>query len=239
MRSAANRRVLSFFLAFFLIATSAWLTLADLNAARVLAVKDGDTVTVLVNSSQQMDVRLEGIDAPEHGQPFADASKEHLSGLVSGKDVSLECTGLDEYSRLVCKTLLPNGEDADLDQIKAGLAWHYKQFQRRQSATDRATYGAAEDAARRAHIGLWADAHPVQPQDFRHRTQSPMCLDNNDHRIACSEGYDGPVRGNMRSHIYHWPGCPNYNDIAEHNRVEFANAIAAEKAGYRAALNCP
>src|SRR5216684_1982337 len=176
MRSAANRHVLSVFLAVFLITTSAWLTLADLNAARVLAVKDGDTVTVLVSSSQQME---------------------------------------------------------------AGLAWHYKQFQRRQSATDRATYGAAEDAARRAHIGLWADAHPVQPQDFRHRTQSPMCLDNNDHRIACSEGYDGPVRGNMRSHIYHWPGCPNYNDIAEHNRVEFANAIAAEKAGYRAALNCP
>jgi methylphosphotriester-DNA--protein-cysteine methyltransferase len=43
----------------------------------------------------------------------------------------------------------------------------------------------------------------------------------------------------MRSHIYHWPGCPNYNDIAEHNRVEFSNAIAAEKDGYRAALNCP
>jgi hypothetical protein len=54
-----------------------------------------------------MDVRLEGIDAPEHGQPFADESKEHLIGLVSGKDVDLECSGLDEYSRLVCKILLP------------------------------------------------------------------------------------------------------------------------------------
>jgi len=60
-----------------------------------------------------------------------------------------------------------------------------------------------------------------------------------DHRIACSDTYEGPVRDNMRSHIYHWPGYPNYNDIADHNRIEFANAISAEKAGYRAARNCP
>ncbi len=38
---------------------------------------------------------------------------------------------------------------------------------------------------------------------------------------------------------YHWPGCPNYEHIAEHNRVAYPNAVAAEKAGYRAARNCP
>jgi methylphosphotriester-DNA--protein-cysteine methyltransferase len=43
----------------------------------------------------------------------------------------------------------------------------------------------------------------------------------------------------MRSHIHHWPGCPNYDDISEGNRVEFPNAAAAEQAGYRAARNCP
>ena len=143
------------------------------------------------------------------------------------------------YGRLVCKVLLPNREDVNLDQIKAGLAWHYKQYRKFQSAKDRAAYGAAEDAARHARTGLWSDPHPVQPQDFRHGTQSQLCLDNIDQRIGCSENYDGPVRGNQRSKIYHWPGCPNYDDIADHNRVEFPNAIAAEAAGYRAALNCP
>jgi endonuclease YncB( thermonuclease family) len=109
MRSVARRRTLFFLLAYFLIGTFAGLALADSNPAKVLVVKDGDTITVVVNSGRQTDVRLEGIDAPEHGQPFADASKEHLNNLVLGKDVSLDCTGEDEYSRLVCKVLLQNG----------------------------------------------------------------------------------------------------------------------------------
>ena len=49
----------------------------------------------------------------------------------------------------------------------------------------------------------------------------------------------GPVRGNRRSHIYEWPGCPYYDRIAPYNRVAFASAQAAHNAGYRPARNCP
>ncbi len=49
----------------------------------------------------------------------------------------------------------------------------------------------------------------------------------------------GPVRGNRRSHIYEWPGCPYYDRIAPANRVAFASPEAAKAAGYRAARNCP
>jgi endonuclease YncB( thermonuclease family) len=214
----------------------------------VVGINDGDTISVrtgavspglVVKSGETISVRLEGIDAPEHGQSFGDASRQNLSELAYEKQVNLECQGPDRYDRWACKVLLPNGEDVCLDQIEAGMAWHYKQYQKLQSATDRAAYGAAEDQARHAKKGLWSEPNPVQPQDFRHRTRSPFCADNNDHRIACSDTYEGPVRGNRRSHIYHWPGCPNYDDIADHNRVEFANAIEAEKGGYRAAYNCP
>jgi hypothetical protein len=41
----------------------------------------------------------------------------------------------------------------------------------------------------------------------------------------------------MRSHVYHWPGYPNFDDIPKHNQIEYPNAVAAEKAGYRAAKN--
>jgi PLD-like domain len=49
---------------------------------------------------------------------------------------------------------------------------------------------------------------------------------------------NGPIIGNRRSHIYEWPGCPFYGKVSAANRVEFASAEAAERAGYRAARNC-
>lgn len=61
-------------------------------------------------------------------------------------------------------------------------------------------------------------------------------------RTASADAADvpkGPVRGNRRSMIYQWPGCPYYDAISEGNRVEFPSAQAAEAAGYRPAKNCP
>jgi hypothetical protein len=49
---------------------------------------------------------------------------------------------------------------------------------------------------------------------------------------------DARIIGNKRSMIYHWPGCPNYDDIAPHNRVYFKTRGAAAAAGFRAARNC-
>jgi len=44
---------------------------------RVVAVHDGDTITVLA-SGRGIRVRLVGIDAPERGQPFSNASRHAL-----------------------------------------------------------------------------------------------------------------------------------------------------------------
>lgn len=49
----------------------------------------------------------------------------------------------------------------------------------------------------------------------------------------------GEIIGNRRSHIYHKPGCPDYDKVSEQNRVLFKNTAEAEKAGYHAAKNCP
>jgi endonuclease YncB( thermonuclease family) len=234
-----RRRSISLFVGFGLLLLLSQLALAYQLVGKVVGVTDGDTLTVSDNSNSQHVIRLAGIDAPEHGQAFGAASEKHLADLVLDKNVNLDCTNEQSYGRLVCKVLLHSGEDVDLDQVKAGMAWHYKQYAYSQTLEDRQTYALAEDAAREAHLGLWSDAHPVQPQDFRHGSQSPLCVDNLNHRIACSQQYAGPVRGNARSHIYHWAGCPNYDEISQDNRVSFANAQAAEAAGYRAARNFP
>jgi endonuclease YncB( thermonuclease family) len=70
---------------------------------------------------------LQGIDAPESAQAFGAKSTRHLSELVSRKAVTLQCKYERSYGRLICKVLLPYGEDLCLDHVKAGMPWHYKQ----------------------------------------------------------------------------------------------------------------
>jgi hypothetical protein len=181
---------------------------------------------------------LAGIDAPESEQSFGAQSTRHLSALVSGKTVTVQCENERSYGRLICKILLPSGEDIDLDQVKAGMAWHYKQYQDGQSAADRAAYASAECTAMKSKIGLWAEPNPVEPQDFRHGTHSPFLFDANGCRTS-SEPASGTVVGNARTRIFEWPACPYYASIAPDNRVPFPSPQAAEQAGYRPAHNCP
>lgn len=47
------------------------------------------------------------------------------------------------------------------------MAWHYKAYEREQPAADRMVYMDAENSARAARNGLWFDATPVPPWDFR------------------------------------------------------------------------
>jgi endonuclease YncB( thermonuclease family) len=231
-------RVGSVALAVFFFLAAAHAALAqEILVGRVVGVTDGDTITVLGNANTRYTIRLAGIDAPEHNQAFGQRSKQNLSQLAFGVNVTLDCGKEESYGRLVYKVMV-QGRDACLEQVRDGMAWHYKQFQDEQTAGDRKLYASAEDAAREAHTGLWSDAHPIPPWDFRHGTTSPLLYDGNGRRIA--GGSAGPVVGNRRSHhIYEWPACPYYDAISPKNRVPFASAQAAAQAGYRPARNYP
>jgi endonuclease YncB( thermonuclease family) len=137
-------------------------------AGEVVALADGDTVTVLDPSRQQHKVRLAGIDAPEKRQPFGERSKQALATLTFRKQVVVEWHKRDRYGRIVGFVKV-GGTDAGLELVRMGLAWHYKAFEREQSAVDRGRYADAEAGARAAHIGLWRDPNPTPPWEFRHR----------------------------------------------------------------------
>lgn len=139
---------------------------AETLRGRVVGVMDGDTVKVLDASNTQWKIRLVGIDAPEKKQAFGIRSKEHLSDLIYNKQVTIEYTKKDRYGRTLGKILI-DGVDANLEQVKAGFAWHYKQYAKEQSIEDRVQYSNAEDQARSVGRGLWADASPLPPWEFR------------------------------------------------------------------------
>ena len=139
---------------------------ADVLHGLVVAVADGDTITVLDESKQQHKIRLMGIDAPEKKQAYGQRSKESLSELVHMKDVDVTWTKRDRYGRTVGQVSV-DGTDMCLEQIKRGMAWHYKQYEREQSFEDRSRYAIAEEQARIASKGLWVDENSIEPYKFR------------------------------------------------------------------------
>lgn len=142
---------------------------ADTLRGKVVGVSDGDTITVLDASNVQFKVRLAGIDAPEKSQAFGNRSKENLSEAVFGKVVAVDWSKTDKYGRTVGKVMVGDN-DANLGQLRSGLAWHYKQYEKEQNDLDRAVYAKAEIEARQGRIGLWHDANPIPPWNFRRST---------------------------------------------------------------------
>ena len=133
---------------------------------RVVALSDGDTISVLDRGNVQHKIRLTGIDAPEKKQAFGRRSRENLSNLILGKTVVVEWAKFDRYHRILGKVLV-NGIDANLEQLRAGFAWHYKQYEKEQSVRDRVAYAEAEHTARTEGRGLWQDPNPISPWEFR------------------------------------------------------------------------
>lgn len=142
-------------------------TFADTIQGRVVSVADGDTVTVLDAFNTEHKIRLMGIDAPEIEMPFGEWSRENLSSLVFGKQVIIEHGKQDRFGRIVGKIIV-NGVDVNLEQLKAGMAWHHMQNQRAQAPVDQKSYSEAEEYARTIRQGLWADEKPIPPWDWRH-----------------------------------------------------------------------
>lgn len=137
------------------------LTAAESLKGKVVGVHDGDTLTLLVNGNEQVKVRFYGIDAPESHQAFGTQAKKRLSELVFGKDVTVTVMDKDRYGRTVGKVYVGDTY-ANLELVKAGMAWHYVEYAR--NDTDLAK---AQDEAKAAHVGLWQDANPTPPWDFR------------------------------------------------------------------------
>ena len=196
---------------------------------KVINVHDGDTVTVLDPNNKKTHIRLQGIDAPELKQEFGSVSQQNLSRLVLGKQVTIVWTKIDKYRRTV-GTIMLDGRDVNIEQVKAGLAWHFKKYEDEQDPEDRRTYAAAEQQARAAHLGLWQDANPTPPGDWRADVKT---------KRWGPPPPAGTIIGNRNSKKYHRPDCPGYRDMAEKNRVFFKTVEEAEAAGYKRAGNCP
>lgn len=122
--------------------------------------REFDTLRVLDDANVQHKVRLQGIDAPERGQPFGTVARDRLAALTMGKAVAVHDDGRDKWGRTLGRIEV-EGQDVNRQMVAEGLAWHYVRY------SDDAGLAAAEREARAAGRGLWRDREPVPPWEWR------------------------------------------------------------------------
>ena len=136
---------------------------ANYFTGKVVGVSDGDTITVL-HSGRGEKIRLNGIDCPEKAQAYGPKAKEAASALVFGKNVTITAHGQDKYGRTIGDVLLPDGTNVNHTLVQEGMCWWYRKY-----APGDTTLERLETEARAARRGLWADANPIPPWEWRHR----------------------------------------------------------------------
>ena len=139
--------------------------ITDTFTGTVTKVHDGDSIHITPADEKRVVIRLAGIDAPELKQPHGIASRDTLRSLILNRPAQAKCHKTDRYRRQVCVVYF-NGEDINLQMVKAGMAWHYKDYQNEQSRKQQRQYSRAERNARKHQYGLWR-GESIEPWVFR------------------------------------------------------------------------
>jgi endonuclease YncB( thermonuclease family) len=127
---------------------------------KVTHIKDGDSF-VLLSENKNIEVRLDGIDCPEKGQPYTSKAKQFTSNLIYDKLIVVDIKGYDKYKRALGVVYLPDKRILNEELLKAGLAWHYKKYNKETRLAQ------METTARKSRKGLWDDPEPVPPWEYR------------------------------------------------------------------------
>lgn len=130
--------------------------------ARVVAIKDGDTVVVLDSLNNQTTLRLAEVDCPEKNQPFGTKAKQFTSDQVYFKTIKYVVTDTDRYGRSIAMIYYDSDNKyLSAEIIKAGMGWHYKRYSTSKELA------LLEDNAKKNKIGLWIDKNPTEPSEWR------------------------------------------------------------------------
>ena len=69
--------------------------------------------------------------------------------------------------RRIVGFVIVGGMDMNLAQVKAGMAWFYRYYQKELSRENKKLYAQAADEARANKKGLWQDQNPMLPWEWR------------------------------------------------------------------------
>ncbi|MEW6068389.1 MAG: thermonuclease family protein [Nitrospirota bacterium] len=144
---------------------------AEKNYVPVVAVHDGDTVSVIINSKEEK-VRLIGIDAPEISQrPWGKRSQEYLETVLSssGWKVKLETDieKKDKYGRILVYLWSDDDKMINLLMVKSGNAMLYTVPPNVKHVDE---FISAQREAKDKRLGIWGEKGlKEKPSDYRRK----------------------------------------------------------------------
>ncbi len=137
----------------------------NLPTASVVSTGDGDTLRVS-QGNRTVTIRLGCVDAPERNQPGGTEASQRLRQLLPrGQAVQIRQIDTDLYGRQVAELYL-NGRSLNLQLVQEGMAVVYPQYLNGCAATQD-QYFQAEQQARSARRGFWAQSNPIMPWEWR------------------------------------------------------------------------
>ncbi len=124
---------------------------------KCVKVVDGDTLIIECDKAKRT-VEIDGVDAPELGQPWGKETRNFVKKMVGGENVEIEI--IESDGDVVRARVTVNGIDMSEMLISRGLAWVPEDS----TDDELAELGAK---ARELPCGLWIDTDPQAPWDFR------------------------------------------------------------------------
>lgn len=128
---------------------------------KVIKIKDGDTIVVLLGNNHQETLRLAEVDCPENGQAFGKNAKQFTSSQVFGEKIVFYRVNKDRYRRTIAKIFYDDNKYLSAEIIKSGWGWWYFKASKN---TELKSY---EISAKNSKIGLWKDNNAISPWEFR------------------------------------------------------------------------
>jgi endonuclease YncB( thermonuclease family) len=164
--------------------------------AQVVAYASATAFAVLDPARKLRRIKLTGIDAPERKQRFAQEAQLLASQHLGAGPVEIEIDAIEDER--IHGRVAVDGRDLGLVLLEAGLAWCDPADSGHLPAVLRSAYAHACAQARSERRGLWQDANPVPPWEYRkvphfeppaaERTAERHCRDIGYQSVQCDDG---------------------------------------------------
>jgi micrococcal nuclease len=168
---------------------AATLAQAETITGNVVAVADGDTITVLLEETP-IKIRFHGIDTPEKKQDYGTAAKNFTADRCFDQLVTVVVTDTDRYGRKVGLVVLDDGRVLNHELVAAGMAHWYEEY-----APNDTTLQTLHAEAKAAKRGLWSRPDAIAPADFRRGQGSGKAVPYNPPSAQDEGGYSKKVTG--------------------------------------------